>query len=275
MINQRLLESVLECKNCKSQEIVIHPSSLVCKRCHLSQDIWQESIIVDPELGTKDVLSDEPYESQTKHFYQSSHYAKRYLARYRHPASVKGYYGAFIAKREQLGVMRMMDMIAKGINVVLDIPAGTGKLAKVHSRYQYNVIASDVSLEMLRAGLSEWDSCRNLAGLVQADICNTNFSTNSIDCTVCLRLMHRLPERVTRSALEEIHRITRHYLIISTGIDRFCLASFLRRKESRHGGRPVQKEYWRNLLSSIGIVQQEHYVSNLFSREQIALVKIK
>jgi SAM-dependent methyltransferase len=213
------------------------------------------------------------YERQTKTLYQSPEYASRYMRAYVRPRSLSDLYAMFIAWRERRTVEQALRSVASDLVLVLDLPAGTGKLAPIHERFAYRVIAGDASADMLRAGLGVWRKDHQLAGLVQSDVRRTGFRSGSVDCTVCLRLMHRLPAEIANEALRELARITKRFLIVSARIEARAISS-IRKAPRAHGVTPLDLDEWHGRLASIGTLQKTSFVAPGISQEVVSLVDV-
>lgn len=262
----------LEC--CADESLSVDGSKLVCAGCKSGREVSDEGIVLNAGLDQAGPSGTDGYEWNTKHRYQSLGYAEHYTARYAARSRLRDWYPRFVTGRERAGVDQLMSRIHEDVRTVLDIPAGTGKLAPVHANYCYAVIAADVSAEMLRSGFAsgEWGHSSNLMGMLQTDITAIELRDRAVDCTVCLRLMHRLPESVMMTALGELARVTRRYLIVSNAVRQTGLFSGSAvRRRWRNAMDPAQ---WRGLLRSVGTVEEEFRVSSLLSSEVISLVRI-
>lgn len=280
-LNGRVLQ-LLQCK-CSDGELFMQDVLLTCRNCGHTRPILNGSIIVDRDLEYGGVNSGAKpsqthYEVDTKHRYQSVDYAKSYLNKYKGWYNPLHGYVALIARREQASVARLINQIEGEVDLLLDLPAGTGKLASVHQCFAYDVLAGDVSFEMLRVGMDEWQGDGRLLGFIQMDVTRTLLRDQSVDCVVCLRLMHRLNLEIIRKALDELKRIARRHLIISYGVSDFSLAGMLYRKGkkySEHERSKLTYNEWHSLLSNYGTVKESRYVLRGVSKEVISLVEFK
>ncbi len=263
------LTEIIRCPHCNNMLSLKSERKLNCYNCLCSLPL-NNNVLCVPELeAIEDADSD--YELRTKHRYQTDGYAENYYKLYK---NIYNIYPYFIAKRETQGVFKLIDSISNEIKILLDIPAGTGKLAEMHNIFDYSLVAGDVSSNMLKKGIEEWGKCRNLLGLTQTDITKTLFVDDAFDCLVCLRLMHRLPKNVIVEALNEISRITKKYLVVSNGLQG-NLSAYIRPKKISKSETSLDKNSWYSMLSKIGTVEDEFYIARGISKGVITLVKLK
>lgn len=133
-------------------------------------------------------------------------------------------------RREMACITAALDGVAAGSRV-LDLPCGTGRLARMLLGRGYRVVAADYSLPMIEAarayhretGLDA--DARARLDFVQQDVMNTTFEDDAFDVVICNRLLHHYPGSDTRRAvLAELARICRGRLIVSY-YDRFALSA--------------------------------------------------
>lgn len=213
------------------------------------------------------------YRRSTKERYQSQSSAVSYLSRYRVPRTPADLYAWYVAVRERRTVTRCLRPRVDGIDTVLDIPAGTGKLASVHGRIGYRTVAADVSMEMMVEGIShgQWKSC-DVLGFVRGDIMKLRFEDNAVDCAVCLRLMHRLPKQLVVRALGELRRVARYFVVVSTRVTSFSVAGVFHRGEA--GRARFDRASWTNLLENYGTVEDQYMISPFVSTEIVTVVRL-
>lgn len=157
------------------------------------------------------------YERDTRRYYQDDDLARRYRAAYTglRPTALAG---LWVAGRERAAVSRMLARIPH--QTVLDLPAGTGKLAPVLAGLGSRVTACDVSPSMLELAREEY----RRAGVDQAQlqVCDAEQITATLgerfDATVCLRLLHLVPPDHQRTILGELARSADH-VVASFGVD--------------------------------------------------------
>ena len=95
--------------------------------------------------------------------------------------------------------------------IVLDVPAGTGRLTNCVVQEGYRAVGIDVSSAMLRQGFSlhDLDAQPSFVGALAGDIENLPLADESVDAVLSLRLMGHLPLATKERALREILRVSR------------------------------------------------------------------
>jgi SAM-dependent methyltransferase len=101
---------------------------------------------------------------------------------------------------------------------VLDVPCGTGALARVLNRFAFRVVAVDISREMMIAGGTPYARER-FSGFLQGDLLRLPFRSQSCTCVIALGFMHRVPAPIRTQALRELTRTCSRSLIISYSLD--------------------------------------------------------
>lgn len=101
---------------------------------------------------------------------------------------------------------------------LLDIPCGTGILGKLLHSFPFQIVASDISREMIELAREEYPSDR-LIKCVEADITATGFDREQFTCIIVLGFFHRVPIEIKRAALVEISSLSSHVVILSCSID--------------------------------------------------------
>ena len=273
-MDPELMASLFSCRECGSDYTLDDGKNCLCRGCGSKRKL-DGNIYVDPGINDDRKENSDDYKlyyHDTKLRYQSDRYSLLYRDRYK-KRNLKNIYNSYIADKERAGVDKLLKEIKTGLDLVIDLPAGTGKLAPVHAAYDYSVLAADVSCAMLKNGDEEWN-IPGFIGFVQSDITDTGFKDNSFDCFICLRLMHRLPMKIVVKALREMQRVTRGYMIISNGLNLASLAGLVGRKKPAHGEPVPGRKQWRDLLSEYGEVVREVSIMPLVSKEVISLVRL-
>jgi 2-polyprenyl-3-methyl-5-hydroxy-6-metoxy-1,4-benzoquinol methylase len=158
------------------------------------------------------------YQQETKSHYQSTEVADAYHAAFAGAGGWRTVRGRVVAARERAVVARFLQRIPHGR--ILDLPAGTGKLAPVFAALGAAVVACDVSAAMLEIARREYPA----AGCADVDfrICDAEEITRTVgqrfDVAVCLRLLHRVPSDVRNRILAELAASADH-AIVSMGIE--------------------------------------------------------
>lgn len=99
-------------------------------------------------------------------------------------------------------------------DVVLDVPCGTGILGPTLAPYAPRVVASDISLEMMRLADGAY-APGSFGGFVRSDITAMPFPDSRFSVMVTLGFMHRVPAEIRRRALAELHRVCSDTAIVS------------------------------------------------------------
>lgn len=275
------LINILRCRKCDGDRFAINGASVSCRECQNIREISEDGILLDRGLLEKDDAEEKDwellkYESDTKQRYQETSYAKRYLNRYRKLRRPADVYHWFIARRERLVTKNLIGPIASSLDLVLDVPAGTGKLAEVHRNFNYSVLASDVSAGMLSVGRTHWrEGGGGFLGMFQGDITDLCLRNDVVDCSICLRLMHRLPIGVLKRGIRELARVSRKYVLVSNGVGGWSLAKLGNRvMPLKHPDELMSLNAWHEILKEIGTIEGEEYVARGISKEVVTLVKV-
>ncbi len=120
-----------------------------------------------------------------------------------------GRYIGNLEKRRMLAGLKRLGVTPNA--VVLDVPAGTGRLTSSALDAGYRAVGVDVSSAMLREGFKEHqlDSAREFIGAASGDIENLPLRPDSVDAVMSLRLMGHLPPGTKEQAIREILRVSR------------------------------------------------------------------
>lgn len=101
---------------------------------------------------------------------------------------------------------------------LLDIPCGTGILGRLLQRLPFNIVASDISPEMMDLAREEYPHDRFI-GSAQADITKTGFHNGMFACVVTLGFLHRVPLEIKWATLSEIAALSNRVVIITCSVD--------------------------------------------------------
>jgi ubiquinone/menaquinone biosynthesis C-methylase UbiE len=142
--------------------------------------------------------------------------AKTYKTRFQNKAKAEKYAQRFesgsrkrIDTREQRAVAKIFASL-DGCRSVLDVPCGAGRFAMTLGQGGRLVIETDVAFEMVEIARRA-----HRLGL-QSDAGHLPFRDSVVDCVFSNRLLHhilRSEERVM--FLQEFHRVTRRYVVIT------------------------------------------------------------
>ncbi len=97
---------------------------------------------------------------------------------------------------------------------VLDIPCGTGRITGVLAELKLNIIASDISKEMIDVAQRRLSHFSTIHYEIR-NIKDTQFDSNIFDCITCIRLLHHLGSEDRICILSELARVTKKYLIVN------------------------------------------------------------
>ena len=155
------------------------------------------------------------YETDTLNAYRSRHRAAEYKRYHTKDWS----WARFSTWREQRLLARELSRYPWSAgDRLLDIPCGTGILGNLLQSFPFQIVASDISPEMMELARPEYPADR-LVDCRQADITNTGFPRESFDCVVVLGFLHRVPPDIKRGALREIAAVARRIVIVTCSVD--------------------------------------------------------
>jgi SAM-dependent methyltransferase len=105
--------------------------------------------------------------------------------------------------------------LTQGVRVVLDLPCGTGRFTGALAREGYEVVGSDISMEMLQKAAGIPDGRQpNIRGYLQANAEALPLRDASLDCVVCIRFMMHVDPATRVRMLREFHRVSRRWVVI-------------------------------------------------------------
>lgn len=155
------------------------------------------------------------YETDTLNAYRS----KERAAEYKRYHTKDWSWARISTRREQRLLARELSRYSwTKTDRLLDIPCGTGILGKLLHSFPFQIVASDISPEMMELARAEYPAGR-LVDCVQADITQTGFPRESFDCIVVLGFLHRVPPHIKRAALAEISALARRLVIVTCSVD--------------------------------------------------------
>jgi SAM-dependent methyltransferase len=105
------------------------------------------------------------------------------------------------------------------VRTVLDLPCGTGRFTGALAREGYQVVGSDISLEMLIKAATVVvepgpGSTGGVRGYVQANAEHLPLRDDSLDCVVCIRFMMHVDPATRVRMLREFRRVSRRWLVV-------------------------------------------------------------
>src|SRR5262245_53648499 len=102
-----------------------------------------------------------------------------------------------------------------GVRTILDLPCGTGRFTGALAREGFEVVGSDISLEMLHKAASIPDGRQQaIRGYVQANAEALPLRDASLDCVVCIRFMMHVDPATRVRMLREFHRVSRRWVVV-------------------------------------------------------------
>jgi ubiquinone/menaquinone biosynthesis C-methylase UbiE len=108
--------------------------------------------------------------------------------------------------------------LTTGVRTILDLPCGTGRFTGGLAREGYEVIGSDISLEMLKKAASvdqpEAGKRPVALGYLQANAEHLPLRSDSLDCVVSIRFMMHVDPVTRVRMLREFHRVSRRWVIV-------------------------------------------------------------
>jgi SAM-dependent methyltransferase len=107
-----------------------------------------------------------------------------------------------------------------GVRTILDLPCGTGRFTGALARDGYEVIGSDISLEMLQKaatvelGRTGDGKPPTVHGYVQANAEHLPLRDACLDCVVCIRFMMHVDGATRVRMLKEFRRVSRRWVVV-------------------------------------------------------------
>jgi ubiquinone/menaquinone biosynthesis C-methylase UbiE len=143
-----------------------------------------------------------------KQFYQSSEVAADYDEhRFRTPKRLRRNARKWAAIQKALA-------LTSGVKTIIDLPCGTGRFTGHLARAGYQVIGSDISMEMMQqAAKLPAVQHANIAGYVRADAEALPFPAKSVDCLMSIRFLFHVDPATRRRMLREFGRVSRRWVI--------------------------------------------------------------
>jgi ubiquinone/menaquinone biosynthesis C-methylase UbiE len=100
------------------------------------------------------------------------------------------------------------------VKTIVDLPCGTGRFTGHLARAGYQVIGSDISVEMMQQA-AKLPSVQhaNIAGYVRADAEALPFAAKSVDALMSIRFLFHVDPETRRRMLREFGRVSRRWVI--------------------------------------------------------------
>ncbi len=153
------------------------------------------------------------YERETRRHYQDDAVAADYHGAFAEARGWRGLRFRAVAARERAAVGELLERVPHA--TVLDLPAGSGKLAPLMRDLGARVTACDLSPNMLALARREYAA----AGLAETTFaeCDAERVTETLggrfEAAVCLRLMHRVPPEARRRILAGLAGAADHAVV--------------------------------------------------------------
>ena len=143
-----------------------------------------------------------------KQFYQSSEVAADYDEhRFRTPKRQRRNARKWAAIQKALA-------FTSGVKTIVDLPCGTGRFTGHLARAGYQVVGSDISIEMMQqAAKLPAVQHANIAGYVRADAEALPFAAKSVDALMRIRFLFHVDPETRRRMLREFGRVSRRWVI--------------------------------------------------------------
>jgi len=116
-------------------------------------------------------------------------------------------------RRKWRAIRRGLASLGRPVRTLADLPCGTGRFTADLAALGIDVVACDISVEMIREAASATARAGRVRGFVQTDAESLPFRDDAFDAVVSIRFMFHVdpPTRVT--ILRELGRVARHQVI--------------------------------------------------------------
>lgn len=114
-------------------------------------------------------------------------------------------------------ISQTIALIPEDVATVLDIGCGDGMISAPLIQNQYDVTGIDIS----KVALKYYKGKSSIASTAHLP-----FQTNQFDLSICAEVLEHIPNPIFERTLNEIMRVTRKYIIISTPNNEYLPAGF-------------------------------------------------
>lgn len=156
-------------------------------------------------------------EYEAKTHYQNTDTATRYATQFSTPLSIANFRTKLVGWGEVKAFTNMLMKIS-GAESALDVACGTGRYLEILLNYGYQVGGVDISDEMLSFSRQRLKGEKNLLFIRQGDAEKLPFETHKFDLVTCMRLYHRIPNKIRRQMLHEVKRVGKGHAILFFGM---------------------------------------------------------
>jgi SAM-dependent methyltransferase len=101
-----------------------------------------------------------------------------------------------------------------GVKSILDLPCGAGRFTGRLAECGFDVIAADISMEMMEVARTGIGNLDGLHGYVRADAEHIPLADGCVDCVMSIRFFFHVDADARRRILSEMARVSRRWLII-------------------------------------------------------------
>jgi SAM-dependent methyltransferase len=204
------LQGLLACPHCLG-ELRCGEDNVRCSRCHAVYPI-QDGIGLFGRFDTIDVNNKKPADQTSEAYqqnYQEDQEAAIYNIKYRECWTKR------ISTWRELALLDRMVRNQGRCKVLLDLPSGGGRLSQPMARHTDLLIEADVALGQLRYGRTHGRVSTPQVWMMASGF-HIPLLNESVDGTVCVRLIHHLPTEAEREQLvRELLRVSKRFLIVS------------------------------------------------------------
>lgn len=114
---------------------------------------------------------------------------------------------------EQSAIEALLEKLPSGLRT-LDVPVGTGRLFPLYKKHAFLATGLDISPDMLDLARARSDNLEMEVELREGDIRDIPADSGSYELVVCLRFLNWVDLSGIKTALQELARVSREYLLI-------------------------------------------------------------
>lgn len=219
------------------------------------------------------------YERNTRLAYQDDRIARAYHDLYASRTDWRSVPARVVAR----GELRTIEDVVRRVphRRVLDLPVGTGKLAGLFAALGSDVVASDISANMLKLAEAEYARIgyQRVSFSINDAIDLSAFGRGQFDLVVCLRLLHRVPSALRKAMLAQFALVA-PCAIVSYGIDSAFHKARRYLRAAAFGGHPrarcscSEAQAWAEIESAFDVIDSA-WVAPWLSQERVFLLRSK